>query len=57
MGNTTKTPKNSIKSPAVGNAEAFSNLGGMPAKKSIDEIQKSLKPKSKIPGVGEPKSI
>lgn len=56
MSDEIKKPKNDIMSPAVGNDELAKNLGGMPDKKSLDEIHKSLQPKYAPPGVEKSKA-
>lgn len=49
-------PKNDIKSPACGNKELAENLGGLPEKKSLDEIHNSLKPSYTPKGVEKSKA-
>jgi hypothetical protein len=51
-----KHPANKIKSPAETNEEAYENLGGLPNKKTLEEIHGDLKPQKQIPGVEKSKS-
>lgn len=56
MSDKTTQPKNDIISPAVGNKEAFKNLGGMPEKKTTEETHDELKPSFLPKGVSPSKS-
>lgn len=49
-------PANKIKSPAVGNQEAYDNLGGMPKKKTTEQTHEDLNPQHVPEGVEKSKS-
>ncbi len=52
-----KAVDSSIKSPAKTNEQVVANAAGsMPPTKDLNEIHKSLRPNSKLPGVSDCKS-